>query len=434
MCIVLLTSVAPSLHLSSIMDAFASALALPDVMDVADVGPVPLTPSQDIATPEQLEEDDRFETEAWNAYTNGDLDSRADGNTSIVRRPACIASKKRLPVGPTSSKKKPRYNQSSTMKVHSLVGIDTIHVPSVFVDGVHIKKGVIVRVPIPLWNQYTVTWGAFAFGEETRWIVIGTQEMWMKRLVDMVQKRPVRHWAPLFQRRFAREFKESLLKARAPEVTMTDLFSQSRDESPDSPEPLLTAATKTQRLRADRQQSRVIKIKIGEFSLICVNTTCRYLLKLDSATKRFIASWVAPLIKGMTPDMAIAELGETDEAPVSLQRGSSSDSLGAAITFRMPENATPNHREKVCWDPPKHAWKVSVKKPVEIPSGGAEPGAKSTKLCITYFDVSPWHDVEQYEAEKVAKYWLAVQHWNDTDKSKRYKIPTTDMPKAFCIE
>ena len=109
-------------------------------------------------------------------------------------------------------------------------------------------------------------------------------------------------------------------------------------------------------------------------------------------------------MKGMTPDMAIAELGGTDEATVSLQRGSSSDSLGAAITFRMPENATPNHREKVCWDPPKHAWKVSVKKPVEIPSGGAEPGAKSTKLCITYFDVSPWHDVEQYEAEKAAKY------------------------------
>ena len=92
----------------------------------------------------------------------------------------------------------------------------------------------------------------------------------------------------------------------------------------------------------------------------------------------------------------------------------------AAITFRMPENATPNHREKVCWDPPKHAWKVSVKKPVEIPSGGAGPGTKSTKLCITCFDVSPLHDVEQYEAEKVAKYWLAVQHWNDTDKSKRY--------------
>ena len=416
------------------MDAFANALALPDVMDVADVGPVPLTPSQDIATPEQLEEDDRFETEAWNAYTNGDLHSQDDADNSTVHRPACIASKKRLPVGPTSSKKKPRYNQSSTMKVHSLVGIDTIHVPSVFVDGHHIKKGVIVRVPIPLWNQYTVTWGAFDFGEETRWIVIGTQEMWMKRLVDMVQKKPVRHWAPLFLRRFAREFEESLLKARAPEVAMTDIFSQSRDESPDSPEPLLTAATKTQRLRTDREESRVIRIKIGEFTLTCVNTSCRCLMKLDSATKRFIASWVAPLIKEMTPNMPMGEWGEIAEAPVSLQRGSSSESLGAAVTFRMPENATPNHREKVCWDPPRHTWKISVKKPVEIPSGVAASEAKSSKKPIENFAVSPRLDGAQYEAEKVAKYWRAIQAWNDTDKSKRHRIPTTTRPEALSIE
>lgn len=434
MCIVLLTSVAPSLQLSSIMDAFADALALPDEVDVPVVGPKPLTSSQNIATPEQLEEDDPFETEAWDAEAIGDSHSQDDADNSIVHRPACrIASKKRPPVEPTSSNKKPRYKESSTMKVNSLEGNDLVHVPCVFVDHDHGKKGGILRVPIPLWNQYTVVWGAYDFGT-CPWIVVGTQEMWMKRLVDMVQKKPVRHWAKHFQRRFAREFKESLREARGPEVTLSNLFGNSSDESPVLGEPPLAAATMTQRLRTDREESRVIRIKIGEFALTCVNTPCRCLLRLDSATKRFIASWVAPLMKAMTPELPIEELGETDEAPGSLQRGSSSESLGAAITFKMPENATPNHREKVWWDPPKHAWKVSVKTPVEIPSRGAEPGTKSTQLCTAYFPVSPSHDVKQYEAEKVAEYWLAVKHWNDTDKSKRYKIPTTDMPKAFSIE
>ena len=429
MCIVLLTSVAPSLQLVSMMDAFADALAFPDEVDVPVVGPKPLTSSQNIATSEQLEEDDPFETEAWDAEAIGDSHSQDDADNSIVHRPACrIASKKRPPVEPTSSNKKPRYKESSTMKVNSLEGNDLVHVPCVFVDHDHGKKGGILRVPIPLWNQCTVVWGAYDFGT-IPWIVVGTQEMWMKRLVDMVQKKPVRHWAKHFQKRFAREFKDSLREARGPEVALLDLFDESPVICNNS-----QSATVTKRLRTDRENSRVIKIKIGEFGLTCVNTHVRCLLRLDSATKRFIASWVAPLMKAMTLELPIEELGETDEAPGSLQRGSSSESLGAAITFKMPENATPNHREKVWWDPPKHAWKVSVKTPVGIPSRVAEPGTKSTQLCTKYFSVSASHDPKQYEAQKVAEYWLAVQHWNDADKSKRYKIPTTDMPKAQAIE
>ena len=139
-------------------------------------------------------------------------------------------------------------------------------------------------------------------------------------------------------------------------------------------------------------------------------------------------------MKAMTPELPIEELGETDEAPGSLQRGSSSDSLGATITFKMPEQACENHREKVWWDVPKHAWKVTVKTLVEKQSGEAEPGTKSMKLGTEFFYVNQCHDVKQYEAEKIVGYGLAVKHWNDTDKSKRHKIPTHDMPKAFSIE
>ena len=121
------------------MDAFSDALALPAEVDVQVVGPEPLTSSQNIAT---LEEDDPFETEAWNAETNGDSHSKDDADNSTVHQPACrIASKKRPLVEPTSSKKKPRYKQSNTMRVKSLEGSDLVHVPCVFVDHYLGKKG-----------------------------------------------------------------------------------------------------------------------------------------------------------------------------------------------------------------------------------------------------------------------------------------------------
>ena len=98
-----------------------------------------------------------------------------------VHRPAfSIASKRRL-VEPTSSEKKPRYQASSTIKVTSLEAMDSVEVPCVFVDHEHGKTK--TRMPIPLWGQYTVAWRTYDFGD-TKWIVIGNQECWMKRHVE----------------------------------------------------------------------------------------------------------------------------------------------------------------------------------------------------------------------------------------------------------
>ena len=93
-----------------------------------------------------------------------------------------------------------------------------------FIDQGHGKKK--TQVPIPLWRQYTVTWGAYDCGE-TKWMVIGNQECWMKRLVDVVQKKPVRQWAKVFKDRFAREFFERLEEARAPTKQMDDILGSS---------------------------------------------------------------------------------------------------------------------------------------------------------------------------------------------------------------
>ena len=405
-------------------------------MDVQVVEHVPLAPSQNIATPEPLERDDEYEIEVGRAETNGDSHSKDDADNSTVHRPASTglhpcqlytASKKRRSAEPTSSEKKPRYQESSTMKVTALVSIDRVDVPCVFIDEEQGKKK--TQVPIPLWGQYTVTWGAYDFGE-TKWIVIGNQECWMKRLVDVVQKKPVRQWAKVFKDRFAREFFERLEEARAPTKQMDDILGSSAWEKP-SPK----------NRTARENESRVIEIKIDEFTLTCVNTVSRCLMRLDESTQRFIACWVAPLIKEMTPNMPLGELREVDERLPPLQRGSSSESLGDMFTFRMPANCTPNYREKVCWDPPRHAWKVTVKKLVdthgkllEIQIVKAASKGKLTKEYIEYIAVNPTQDVVLYEAEKMAKYWRAIQAWNDKDKSTRHRITTTSMPEELSIQ
>ena len=128
-----------------------------------------------------------------------------------------------------------------------------------------------------------------------------------------------------------------------------------------------------------------------------LNTKRVMVLQVDQDTAAFVSGWLLPLLFQVASGKAQIVL-----TPAVAPRESHGFAMGNL-------NRTPNIRDKVCWCPERHTWKVYIKHPKKTP-------------CPTPFSVDPAMGALVYEKEKVEQYWLAVKDWNDCDNSKRHKI------------
>jgi hypothetical protein len=283
------------------------------------------------------------------------------------------------------SRKRRSATQANIM-LTSVKEAATADVPCVFVKPEHGK----FQIPIPLWDQHIVAWGTFDF-EGARFLSVSPEEHWLMRLIDSQTKKPVRAVAKKFVDQFRNEFNAQVADARLPRACVDPLAEERDDDQ------------KVRRWRSAEENTGLIEIEIAECKIICVNCMTRMLLKIDDATKDFIASVVVPVIKEVALSQDSSAVG--DPAP----------SIAPAGVFQLGAKCTPNLREKVTWDVTKHGWLLHVKKP---------KGAHRAR-----FPVDSLLDAAVYHTTKVTMYWAAVNEWNRCDGSTRFRIP---VPVTKC--
>ena len=247
-------------------------------------------------------------------------------------------------------------------------------------------------VAVPLWGQYRAAWRDVNF-ENKNWIVVSPCEFWIMMLVDAVTKKNCRNVAKSLVDIFRQEFQACLARARKADNLDGPVTDDECDDSPSS-EMRLSSST----------AAVVLQIKIGQFPVTTLNSKRRMALRVDAATAEFVSGWFLPLLKQVASGKA--HLAST---PVVAP---SQDSPEDSQDFNMTKCVTPNIRDKVCWCPQRHTWKVYIKRPTD-----------QKKPCPTPFSVNPDGDALAYATEKEEQYWLAVADWNRCDNSNRHRIP-----------
>ena len=359
-----------------------------------------LHPSQDDAALETISEE-----EACDAFTiatkstdcaDAPKHAKTPSPSSPRKRPLSKSAKK----DPTSSRVR---NADKSCRIKPLGEGDATQLQYVFIK--HHTHG---RQPIPLWGAYNAVWDVKDV-QDVSFIKVGTREHWLKRLVDSQTKKHAREVAAAFVDSFRLTFNDCLNNARSFTDDVENVLDNELPGGVDNTDSL-ARFKKT-------KWAGVVKLDICGHSVHCLNNAAMILLKLDVHTIEFIASWVAPLVK---------ELAETH-----VRTGGSKQSLGLdggsknvsslANQFQFASLPTPNVRDKVCWEPTHHAWRVHVQKPKGM-------------FDASDFTVDPGLCGKAYDAAKLTVYRDAVDTWNRLDGTTRARIPTSLVATTPALE
>ena len=284
-------------------------------------------------------------------------------------------------------------------KLIEVPAADAMDICCIFVD--HGK----IRVPVPLWGQYTVTWKGGDL-EQSRWILVSNYERWVDALVDNITNTSRRKIGKSFIDRVRNEFLKCMETARSPNRPIEDAFEKTTGDTPPAPSTNALEATKLQwRQRAkNRTNSPSMAVNIGAFRVMCLNDAKKIVLRLDEETIKFIKEWMVPLLR------------ETARSQDELDRGSVRASVEAPAklaTFHFSAPTTPNIRDKVLWNPTTHSWQILLRKNKAVPSDT--------------FTVDPCLDKQSYDEQKGAAYCRAIETWNELDGTSRFRIPTRSL-------
>ena len=305
----------------------------------------------------------------------------------------CPRAKRALPAVAMSEQprgsKNPRRHQNpkNSLQLECIEFKDGDHVPCVFV-----KTGQ-RQIPVPLWRQYRASWRDIDFGTAT-WVLVSNYESWVMDLVDAITNKSVRDVAKTFADLFRKQFHAAMAAARMTQ----NLLENPLDSDDDSPG---NTAPRQGRDCAD-VRSVVVEITLGDYTVTVLNSRRKMTLKIDETAVKFVTGFVLPLIRMCATRKAPSQGISAPSA------ASSQDDLGL---FRLPEDPTPNVRDKVVWSPMSHKWNVLLRKP--------------TDKLAEHFSADSTQDAQTYEMQKVEAYWRAVEAWNRLDSSSRLRIPMT---------
>ena len=384
--------------IDGIMDVFDAALACSFGAEVH--APFQsMARSQDLVQPSQ--DDAALETisdgDACDAVTIDSQSTDCADAPMHAKTPSPSSSLRKRPLSKSAKKDQTPsrvVNADKKCQIKPLRVCDVKEVRCVFIK--HLIHG---PLPIPLWGVYNVVWDVRDKLQDVSFIRVGTMEHWLQRLISALTRKPARALAKAFVDSFQLTFKDRLNNARLFSDEADDVFS---NESPGGVEnTCFLARVKKTKLAG------IVKLSIGGHSVHCLNHATQALLKLDAGTIEFIASWVAPLVKELAE-----RLGTDGSQPSHALNGGSSEVSSLATKFKFASPPTPNVRDKISWDPKRHAWHVFVRKP------------KGT-FDASDFKVNPDLRGNEYDAEKLAVYRRAVETWNRLDGTTRLRVRTS---------
>jgi hypothetical protein len=375
------------------MDIFASALADSVETDTKVDARSTTAPSPDIPQSSEtcITIPDDADTDGYSVE-----DPIARGHSTSQAAPSTKRSTSKVPSPQSDFPAKKRNRSEGTKPLHlKPVEVGKLDKESGKREEWHDLTCIFVKtgkhnVPVPLWSQYTATWKGVEDKRAT-WIVVSSWEWWLMRVIDAVTAKSVRQVGKTFTDYFRKEFLACMASARRPGVHEDPLAD---DDSSDD---------KTKRPK--RSQTFEVQANIGGYSVNCLNHTTRMVLKVDQQTVTFITGWIVPLVRKLAHSQAMKPSGSestTEESPTSL------------AGFHFQASPTPNIRDKVCWNPSIHAWKLVLHK--------TKDGKISSNFCV-----EPNLPADKYEKERIAEYWNAVEAWNRMDGSKRVRIPMTRL-------
>ena len=295
-----------------------------------------------------------------------------------------------------SGEKKRKCNPKKCLQLARIKYWDGDRVPCVFV-----RNGA-QQVPVPLWCQYTGLWRDLDFGD-SRWIIVSNYESWVMGLVDAVTNKSVREVAKAFADHFRKEFQTAMATARTTR-NLENPLSDSEDEN---------HGTAPSIVRYTEVKPAVVEIAIGEFTILALNSKRKMALQFDEASVKFIVGWIVPKMRVCAKTKAPSQ----EMLGCSPSTALSQDDLNG---FHLRDGPTPNIRDKVCWNPTAHKWKVLLKHAKGKPSED--------------FAVDPAQDAQTYEKQKVAAYWRAVETWNRLDSSSRFRIPMNHFSQSSAAD
>ena len=417
----------PTKSISEIMgDIFAEALA--DTMNI-HIGSQPSSLSTSLSSSSQGEDSGNTESQLSDSLTQfssphtesqisvSDSDDENDESPNILlaggysepdHRPCRDPRPKtcKRPSSDTEEQQKQKIVKSSPLPVESsqsrrprnfrelplkLTKIVMANCDDVELRCIGVQRSKTQIVPVPLWNQYTVSWKTIAVAG--KWIVVSNYERWVMQLVDALTSKSVRAIAKKFCDKLKNEFQTCLWEARRP-VALENPFEK---VIPD-------------RERVDIITEPTMAVKIGGHSVTCLNHACRMVLRLDTTTAKFILDWVVPFVNKLAHSQALPP--------------SPSDAVRALANFHLIASPTPNIRDKVQWCVNKHFWEITVKK-----SRYSEED-QSTALNAKDFQVDPRLCPAKYQEAQISTYRHAIAVWNKLDGSNRFRIPEPWLEKA----
>ena len=306
--------------------------------------------------------------------------------TDVLSR--AVLSKRSAPSkGPVRAAAKRKCTPGKILALNPITVEDGSEVACVMVKK-SVKKSY-GHVAVPLHGQYRAVWQDVNFAGRT-WIKVSAAEIWIKLLVTTVTRKTTRDVSKALVDAFRQEFQVGMVDARKANNIDGPV---SDDECDDSPSDHVPSDDKPCRTGAV-----VLQIQIGKFLVTTLNTKRVMVLQVCQDTAAFVSGWLLPLLYQVASGKA-----QFVYNPVVAPK----ESQGFAMTNL--NCSTPNIRDKVCWCPERHTWKVYIKHPKKTP-------------CPTPFSVDRTMGVLEYAAEKVKQYWLAVKDWNDCDSSKRHRI------------
>ena len=315
-------------------------------------------------------------------------------------------------------------------KVNQTNGAD---VKCVFLHG---KKGTDEQLAIPLLPQFAAQWRDADFGQRS-WLVVSTQSRWMQLLI----KTQLRNNPTLSDSRTAcahlcavvkLEFDACLHTQRCVLRAKTMLGKdnterqprdevESGDESSGDKEDVSqeTAAEKAQELerhtfRVDRGLTACLQVDIGGYPVMCINTKKHVAFAVDTNLVTFISRWLVPLAQKSARSLYLDPFASRNKM-FPLEKSASkeqedSQTSDASSGFTFIQTMTPDIKDKVCWIPLAHSWKVNALSQI-----GDRP-------VLRMFVVDDGLKGKKFLTMKADQYLLAVTEWNVCDKSRRHRI------------
>ena len=264
---------------------------------------------------------------------------------------ALQASERERPTAKTATPemKRRRIDLNQKLKLTPIEEKNGSSVVCLFVPRAKVRSTAAASEAIPLWPQYTAFWRDADFGHST-WLILSNYERWVMRLVDAVTHKSVRQVAKSMLDATRAEFVACLTKARSQGEENSSLDSDEELESPSD-----QSDSKPAKLEAP-----AIDIEIGGFPLTCMNLHKQVVLQVGEDTTRFIRYWLVPL----AGTVAHSQVAVDSSKDSSLSDSSTCDTPSRPAGFQFTANPTPNIREKISWNPMKHAWKVNIQKPL----------------------------------------------------------------------